>query len=174
MNSTISGNSANSAAAVANVSDYGAACMEITASTITSNTATHSAGGVTNASQVPFASVITLTHSILAGNRSEIGGDCVNNLGTIVQNGFNMIETDTGQCGKFYYVGDPSLGTLRDNGGPTFTHATFGGSPAINAIPIGSCVVFRDQRGVMRPIGSGCDIGAYEYGFMIDLPLIMK
>jgi hypothetical protein len=70
---------------------------------------------------------------------------------------------------------DPLLGPLQDNGGPTPTHALMHGSPAIDA---GSCItdfssstsviaavaigVGTDQRGVPRPQGTACDIGAYE------------
>ena len=60
---------------------------------------------------------------------------------------------------------NPSLGPLQDNGGPTFTHALLEGSPAIDA---GSCTdvdgntVHTDQRGMPRPQGANCDIGAFE------------
>jgi len=37
-----------------------------------------------------------------------------------------------------------------------------GGSPALNRIPTGPCSVKVDQRGVKRPQGPRCDIGAYE------------
>jgi hypothetical protein len=61
---------------------------------------------------------------------------------------------------------DPKLGPLADNGGPTRTHALLPGSPAIDrgntdvcsADPVGGV----DQRGVTRPQGAACDIGAYE------------
>jgi hypothetical protein len=36
------------------------------------------------------------------------------------------------------------------------------GSPAIDAIPAGECALATDQRGVGRPLGAGCDSGAYE------------
>jgi len=37
------------------------------------------------------------------------------------------------------------------------------GSPAIDAVPNGSCGLPNpDQRGVARPIGPACDIGAFE------------
>ncbi len=55
--------------------------------------------------------------------------------------------------------------TLMDNGGPTDTHALVTGSPAIDAYPpdgSGSCAVATDQRGVVRPQGAACDIGAFE------------
>lgn len=56
---------------------------------------------------------------------------------------------------------DPLLGPLADNGGPTETRALLAGSPAINAGNAAACPA-TDQRGVGRPQGSGCDIGAYE------------
>jgi len=54
---------------------------------------------------------------------------------------------------------------LRDNGGPTRTHALVPGSPAIDAG--GNCLPATDQRGVARldEDGNGfkdCDIGAFE------------
>ena len=55
---------------------------------------------------------------------------------------------------------------LKDNGGPTRTIALQKSSPALNAIPsdTNECgtTVKTDQRGVERPQGTGCDIGAYE------------
>jgi hypothetical protein len=46
--------------------------------------------------------------------------------------------------------------------GTTRTHALLPNSPAVNHIPAGSCVETEDQRGVHRPQGAGCDVGAYE------------
>ena len=60
------------------------------------------------------------------------------------------------------------LGPLQDNGGPTFTHALLAGSPAIDARnPAapgsgGNACEATDQRGVARPQGAACDIGAFE------------
>jgi hypothetical protein len=48
--------------------------------------------------------------------------------------------------------------------GKTETHALLGGSPAIDYIPEISCTVETDQRGVVRPQGELCDIGAFEAG----------
>jgi hypothetical protein len=55
------------------------------------------------------------------------------------------------------------LGPLADNGGPTQTHALLPGSPAIDAGDNTACPA-TDQRGVTRPLGAACDIGAYEFG----------
>jgi hypothetical protein len=59
-------------------------------------------------------------------------------------------------------VADAGLGPLADNGGPTLTHALLAGSPAIDAADDGICPA-TDQRGVTRPQGAACDVGAYEY-----------
>lgn len=53
--------------------------------------------------------------------------------------------------------------TLRDNGGPTETLALVEGSPAIDASPDDAGCPNADQRGVPRPQGAACDIGAYEF-----------
>ena len=58
---------------------------------------------------------------------------------------------------------DPKLGPLQDNGGPTQTMALGTGGPAIDQVPAADAgCPASDQRGVLRPFGSGCDIGAYE------------
>ncbi len=57
---------------------------------------------------------------------------------------------------------------LEQNGGPTTTVALLPGSPAIDAIPPEACTddqgntLTTDQRGVTRPQGAACDIGAFE------------
>ncbi len=65
---------------------------------------------------------------------------------------------------------DPRLGSLQDHGGLTLTMALLSGSSAMDN---GSACESTDQRGVARPQGAGCDIGAYE-GFFFNLPLILK
>ena len=57
---------------------------------------------------------------------------------------------------------NPKLGTLAANGGPTKTLALLKGSPAINAAGPAPCDTAKDQRGVKRPQGGKCDIGAFE------------
>lgn len=89
------------------------------------------------------------------------------------------------------------LGPLRNNGGKTQTHALIENSPAIDAaIPFTSSgalpFVFletgcrnastlfgvgnyrTDQRGVARPIGNECDIGAYEYEILDEACYVLK
>src|SRR5262249_7450167 len=98
---------------------------------------------------------------------------------TINSQGYNLIGDTTGCVITGDTTGNksgvaPNLGPLRDNGGPTFTHALLTGSPAIDAgNPAapgsgGNACPVDDQRGVTRPQdGDGdttavCDIGAYE------------
>jgi len=57
---------------------------------------------------------------------------------------------------------EPQLEPLAENGGPTETMALRSTSPAIDSANGAACPA-TDQRGVSRPQGSGCDIGAYEY-----------
>jgi hypothetical protein len=61
------------------------------------------------------------------------------------------------------------VGALGANGGPTNTQVPPTGSPLIDAIPDpgGGCpasptVITTDQRGISRPQGAGCEIGAVE------------
>src|SRR5262249_37062439 len=56
---------------------------------------------------------------------------------------------------------DPLLGALANNGGDVDTLALLGGSPAIDAGDGVGCPA-TDARGVARPQGSACDIGAFE------------
>lgn len=75
---------------------------------------------------------------------------------------------DDGSCG-FLGLGDTSNGTdpalapLDDNGGTTQTMLPdLATSPLVDAVPAADCTTVIDQRGVIRPQGSGCDIGAVE------------
>ena len=67
---------------------------------------------------------------------------------------------------------------MRDNGGPTQTMALGAGSAARDAGDDAICAAApvngRDQRGVARPQGAGCDIGAYEAKPPVYLPLIRR
>jgi hypothetical protein len=63
---------------------------------------------------------------------------------------------------------DPMLGALGANGSVGQTMVPKTGSPLIDAIPSAACktglasAVTADERGITRPQGSGCDIGAVE------------
>jgi CSLREA domain-containing protein len=57
---------------------------------------------------------------------------------------------------------DPLLESLANNGGFTPTHALRSNSPAVDAVQGGCPPPATDQRGVARPQGARCDIGAFE------------
>jgi hypothetical protein len=128
--------------------------------------------GGTRTSLVSFGSVIAL----LGSN----GPNCAGLTGT-TSNGFNF--ADDGSCGlpaPDTHAGvDPQLGALGSNGGPTQTRVPRSGSPLIDAIPVASCQadgasgITTDQRGVSRPQGPGCDIGAVEVQPVTPTPLVV-
>jgi hypothetical protein len=106
---------------------------------------------------------LTLRATILANNTASIGPDCA---GGPVSAGHNLIRTSAGcsftRKGSDRLGKAPRLGSLRSNGGPTQTMAVRPASPARNAVAGAACTVRRDQRGLRRPQGGRCDIGAYE------------
>jgi hypothetical protein len=57
---------------------------------------------------------------------------------------------------------DPILGALASNGGYTQTMAIVAQGSAIDKGGVNSACAATDQRGITRPKGAGCDIGAYE------------
>lgn len=125
--------------------------------TITNNTATDNGGGVWN-----FGGTMSLGNTVISGNSAATAADdCA---GAITSLGYNLASDASCGLGG---TGDlnstnPMLGPLANNSGPTFTHALLTGSPAIDAVPLIACTVSTDQRGVPRPMGPACDMGAFE------------
>jgi len=170
-NSTISGNSSGSAGGINN----SGGTLTVTSSTLAGNTATFSggAGGILTTGQpFPFpgntGGVVTLTNTIVA---TSTGGDLGAFAGGSFTGNNNLID-DATSAGGFTdnaggnIVGHPALlGTLGDYGGPTQTMPPLPGSPAIDAGG-GGCSG-TDQRGVARPQGAACDIGAVEVAALL-------
>lgn len=122
---------------------------------------------------------VTMGHTILAGGSAGTGGsgdDCYLSAGsTWTSLGDNAEDVDahpdSGGPGTCQYYFKPALGdhtgltlnlsALQDNGGPTETIAPLAGSPVIDAGGATGCPP-DDQRGVARPQGAACDIGAVE------------
>lgn len=87
--------------------------------------------------------------------------------GALASLGHNLLESTNGFLAILPSdLVDPDLsrglGPLQDNGGSTLTHALLGNSHAIDGGSLDGTPV-RDQRGVIRPAGAACDIGAYEF-----------
>jgi hypothetical protein len=102
---------------------------------------------------------LTSKDSIVADNTSAIGANCsavATSHGHNLENGTTCGFTGTGDLNT-----EPHLGLLKDNGGLTPTQMPLAGSPAINHGETSGCAA-TDQRGVIRPQGPACDIGAYE------------
>lgn len=67
---------------------------------------------------------------------------------------------------------DPKLEQfINDNGGPTRTFLLLPDSPALDYAR--DCPA-TDQRGVARPVGANCDVGAVEYAAFAYLPLVAR
>jgi CSLREA domain-containing protein len=137
-NTTVSGNTA----------DYGGSGIYISTDnpndllehvTITANN-----GEGLAVSTQPESFAFIVRNSIISGNTTDLAG-----LSPVLE-GVNVIG------------GNALLGGLQDNGGYTMTHALLSGSPALNAIAAVDCTVNEDQRGIPRPQGAGCDVGAFE------------
>jgi hypothetical protein len=136
------------------------------------------AGGPGVEGGIMTESPVILANTILADNDNS---NCyVTGAGAITTTGSN-IDSGTscgfGGGGNMFNT-DPLLGLLADNGGYTETMALLPGSPAIDTGNGTVCswthVDDVDQRGVARPIGAGCDIGAYEAPIWLFLPLILR
>ena len=164
-NSTFSSNSAGDGGGGA-IMNKGT--LTITNSTISGN----SAGGIGSGGGIRNNGTATVKNTIVANNIAGfLGPDC---NGIFNSDGNNLIEDSSfctgftnGQNGDITGV-DPVLDALADNGGPTLTHALLEGSPAVDAVPVADCTeieggaLTNDQRGIDRPQGDACDIGAFE------------
>ena len=159
INSTISGNSATG------LRSFGD--LRLVYSTLAAN----GTFGLYADSHASDPMTLRLENSLIENNGSQ---DCyffLNN--SIVFDRRGTILSD-GSC-AFNYGGtysrrspaDELLGPLAENGGPTRTHALLAGSHAIDAAE-GSCPA-TNQRGVSRPVGGGCDVGAYEAEFALTI-----
>jgi hypothetical protein len=158
-NSTISGNSAPGGGGMEN-----AGTLTLMSSTVAANSGAGIANDDVNGG-------VSRLEDVLVGNNA--GQDC---SGTIMSEGHNLDSDGTcglNQPGDMSHV-DPRIGPLQDNGGPTHTHAPLIGSPAIDR---GADCPATDQRGVTRPQGHACDIGAVEFNgpvYQISLPLMLR
>jgi hypothetical protein len=118
---------------------------------------------------------VTSHDSIIAGGLLSTGSGNENcfTYGPLAMDSLGYNIDDRNQCGfagpgDKINTGDPKLGPLAPNGGPTQTVALVAGSPAIDAGDPAGCsdddgvALAADQRGISRPQGARCDIGAFE------------
>ncbi len=154
--STITGNSSESnTGAIAQFHP-----LTITGSTITDNTAVGGSGALS----MVVPGTVSVAGTIVSGNS---GPDC---SAAVSDGGYNLGDTGDASCGfspaNNDVAGDPGLGALLDNGGQTGTRKPGPSSPALDRIPAGTATLCGagglDQRGISRPQGAKCDIGAVE------------
>jgi hypothetical protein len=155
-NSTFSGNSASRGGG--GIFNNGST-LTVTNSTFSGNSASFGGGGITN-----NVGTLTLNNSIVANSTS--GGDVHTYSGT-VSGSHNLIGDGSGGL-TGTITGDPLLGPLADNGGPTQTMALLPGSPALDAgdsslaVDAQGASLTADQRGAPRVSNGAVDIGAFE------------
>jgi CSLREA domain-containing protein len=175
-NSTVSGNSSRSGA------EYGG--LEASAGIVNGLARQDFPGGVVTLLNVTISGnfggglynrgEIHVANTIIAGNFAPEAEVSCRNLGIFTSLGHNIFDDksacpNNGTTDQIVAQGSvftTMLGPLADNGSPTPTHALLPGSVAIDAGEDAVCadaaVGGIDQRGVIRPQGAHCDIGAYE------------
>ncbi len=107
---------------------------------------------------------VSIQKSLIA--HSSAANNC---FGPFVNAGYNL-TTDAG-CAGFGLTTftQLQLSSLLPNGGFTRTHGLGQGSSAIDAVPLSQCGLTLDQRLSARPVGNGCDAGAYESPYFATL-----
>jgi hypothetical protein len=135
---------------------FGSGAARLAYVTVAGNSA-GGGGGSSFGGGLNMGTASSVGSSIIAAN---FGGNC---SPTVTSAGHNV--EDAASCG-FTGAGDKSgvdakLGPLANHGGLTSTQMPLAGSPAIDAGDPATCLT-TDQRGVLRPQGAACDIGAVE------------
>jgi hypothetical protein len=152
--------------------------------TVYGNTAHSTGGGIfiaadSSTQQAPGQEPFKMTNSLVKQNRAARGPDLA---GVLISGGYNLIGEPAGfivtpangEPGTDL-IGQGAAGLrlaprLQEQSGPAgqaWVLALLAGSSAIDRIPLAACHrggITTDQRGVKRPQGPACDIGAYEYG----------
>lgn len=150
--------------------------------TVSGNMAHGAGGGIFTAAdssiqQVPGQGQFKMTNSLVAQNQDASGPDLA---GVLISGGYNLIGepagfriapangepgTDLIGQGAIGLRIDPRLQEQSGPAGPVWVLALLPGSSAIDRIPLAACHpggITTGQRGVKRPQGPACDIGAYE------------
>jgi hypothetical protein len=164
--STVSGNSGDGI--------FNGATLQLTNSTVSGN----SGDGIDN----EYGGTLQVTNSTVPGNTDR---GIYNNFAALYIGGSIMANNTEGNCARAlidqgYNLSsdsscrltastsllntDPKLDPagLANNGGPTQTIALQPDSPAVDLMVAGSSCPATDQRGVSRPQGPQCDLGAFE------------
>ena len=169
---------------------YPRAVTNLFNSSIVNNKA-NAGGGIYNDSSA--AGIVFLKNSLVAGNIAVSGSaiDCAGGdyqeffgRGRFISLGHNIIGnigeyngaehpcrgnwSPTDLVGDQANPVDPQISSLMNVGNEIWVHPLQLGSPAIDGVISIDCPS-TDQRGVSRPSGTFCDVGAYEYEFDHDV-----
>ncbi len=176
--STVSGNSAKYAGGIETLGT-----LTVSNSTIAGNVSEDPGAGIFNNGEA------TVTNSTVSGSaegqescvlhiagaagtievaNTLVAGCCSGRTDAIHSNGYALespgdtcrFDQETDRSGV--PVDDLRLGALSDHGGFTGTQALGPESVAVDRVPEATCQAEIDQRGVSRPQGAACDIGAFE------------
>ncbi len=165
---------ANSAANAGGIQLSNSSSLTLTNDTIIRNTATNPVnyGNLNGGSAL---TPMTLVNTIVADGSPKNCGGLVTSLGHNLSSDASCLLTGINDLTNT----NPLLGPFANNGGPTYSFMPTASSPAVNAGSNTYCPA-DDQRGVARPIGSACDIGAIESPYLVRqqthylyLPLIL-
>ena len=170
INVTFSGNNAdNKGGAMYNNGKAGRSSPALINVTF-SNNSSGEGGGMYNQGEDNGSSKPELTNVIVWGNTAAIAGSEIFNSAATPRISHSVIQGSGGSSSWDSGLGDdlggnldadPMLGPLQDNGGSTHTMLPDADGSAIDAGDDNACPT-TDQRGVARPQGTACDIGAVE------------
>jgi hypothetical protein len=161
-NSTVSGNRAESGGGIANNSSF--ARLTLLNTTLSDNAAAQGAS-VFNSG---FSARVTMGNTLLDGACIvQAPATIVTNGGNLESPGDTCLLTDATDHVNVA-TEELDLGPLQPNGGSTETHALRLGSFALDMAVLANCPE-ADQRGVLRPQGPRCDVGAFELERGLDV-----
>ena len=170
--STLDGNQAGTSGG--GIANGASGVLTATNVTLHANQAGTTGGGIDSAGGKIDAVNVTLSANEAATNAGgiHIGGGTVALTNTIVANSLTSGNAGGDLVGSpaistSNWIGTLDLENLQNNGGPTWTMALPEGSPAIDSGSNVGCPA-TDQRGLQRPVGTACDIGAYERSTLYD------
>lgn len=149
------------------VAPFNTGSVTIRNSTFVNNAAASVAGGISS-----WNEVVNIQNSLFQNNTPNSCGSA----GSGSFSGSNNLIDNSGLCNGITVSAVTNLDpTLADNDGETPTHALLAGSNALDA-GTGNCLdhtgtpLLIDQRGITRPQGAACDIGAFERFVPIPTP----
>jgi hypothetical protein len=158
INSTLSGNYALYAGAAS----FSNSPVRLTNSTVTRNSAYSYTVGIYS------DQAITVQSSILADNRQVAGYLMYDLVAPSIGGGASLIMSANTSTPSGTITKCPRLAALKDNGGPTWTHAILPGSPGIDVGDGTGLAVDQRGGGYLRVMGANADIGAFEWQGELD------